>query len=1029
MRQQHIVMADAASGSGATQCSLVQGAQEAATGYDTVLCTVPGTLLPPIVADIMWGPAQMFRHGLITYQSNATIPLTQGEAGFSLLLNGLEVVTALDMEAIIPIGAPHSYYDGATYGGVWLDSISLVSRQGSPKHIPLSWSEADATNHTVQRAATIDITMPSSSSLFDLCGNSTKHEVVECDLSLEWEVSWGVDSDDSTPSLLAYTGLASISSHAHTCPPDCTRVDSGGTVMVVKQCQGYEFGAQCFDARTSQHCAFGAGEDCQPCPANAFCPGGYRAMPAEGYWTPDPALGAVYQCPSPSRLRCTGGTMSDDSSCGAGYDNSVPLCGACLPRYRSVDGGCEPCTSVAGSDASRSPYMAISMVAGCLMTIFLLLALFLGYSFRGSALPISAMFGFRVAAEVVVWLITTMQVFLQLTRVSSPGLPRSLRTLFSYFQALETDVSSLLPYECSDTSPFAYTYIAGGVAVAAALVSVVLNLCYCCRNASGCLGRAGTRWVAFGSSLLAVILYGSTLTKAIDALQCRTIMQPVVDQGVLTWEEATVWAHNTRVTCYVDSHFLVMFLALAVLAAVGLGVPLSLSAMARHHLVRSRNTGKASALTRQQPMEAGEEAIFTETPLVPQHGGGCRLCWRLPESLHRSLRMQRQLAIIYSYGQPWLRPFTLWMVLAVTLVTALVPAEEHRVLRGALLCSLMYAAAVFLCLPCVPTDHRFSKWKRVPRVLVYITSGSLALLQTMLTPLESTPSTLVLALSWLVFGLTLALPGVVIVSVVWWVLTLVSPGQACRCCLCGPHGRWRVGKSRAYRLLEFFSQESGEVATQQLLKAHGAGDVVAAMSGPNASEAISKLQASSSHAAPRRARQKSSVLSATVLNAVLSDSLFRRASLRGRLTTNPLARTGAIVSTNPLHALSMVHGAAPQTEQKVGKRRRRGSKLRRRSSISRPRRRNQVAMDIYGRLVRKATGSKVTQVLHSYVSDLARTRRKSRGARRKSFVPMNVPQQGEVSEEEGTCYDMNGYYDEDEEHEKQEAYAHDAYDG
>ena len=68
-------------------------------------------------------------------------------------------------------------------------------------------------------------------------------------------------------------------------------------------------------------CAFGSGDACQPCPANAMCPGGARCWPLPGYYTAAESSARVIPCSQPdAALKCTGWSAAfSQTQCGVGY--------------------------------------------------------------------------------------------------------------------------------------------------------------------------------------------------------------------------------------------------------------------------------------------------------------------------------------------------------------------------------------------------------------------------------------------------------------------------------------------------------------------------------------------------------------------------------------------------------------------------------------------------------------------------------------------------------------------------------------
>ena len=75
-------------------------------------------------------------------------------------------------------------------------------------------------------------------------------------------------------------------------------------------------------------CAFGSGSNCQPCPANALCPGGPRCWPLPGFWVAVESSPSVLPCALPgAAAKCTGWSSAlGQTKCGAGYLQVGAVC-------------------------------------------------------------------------------------------------------------------------------------------------------------------------------------------------------------------------------------------------------------------------------------------------------------------------------------------------------------------------------------------------------------------------------------------------------------------------------------------------------------------------------------------------------------------------------------------------------------------------------------------------------------------------------------------------------------------------------
>jgi len=103
-----------------------------------------------------------------------------------------------------------------------------------------------------------------------------------------------------------------------------------GALFYAEQCVGYTDFTTGACTNTSSpefaNCAFGAGEACRRCPADAICPGGFRAVPASaGFWTLAEASGESTPCMPPATERCMGWDASISAvRCGVGYRQHSP---------------------------------------------------------------------------------------------------------------------------------------------------------------------------------------------------------------------------------------------------------------------------------------------------------------------------------------------------------------------------------------------------------------------------------------------------------------------------------------------------------------------------------------------------------------------------------------------------------------------------------------------------------------------------------------------------------------------------------
>ena len=739
-----------------------------------VNCSTDDPTVPGIRASFVAGWSKPLSSSVIRYNNNASASVVQ-PFGFTLLLNGGESLRVPTMfpPAVAPLHADPPW----SLHRLRLVNATLSGTTTAPKTLPLPVQDdneaEDETRSTV-------IQMPSFNAMRALCvpangTSSTSSSVAsssQCNMKLTYTMALTFTNTTSTTDPNTKPPLL-LTRH---CPPDCTGIASGGVVAALEQCQGYATGAACLAASTAHKCAFGAGDQCRPCPNYAICPGGFLAFPIPGYCTAAPSSGRIYQCPAPSDVRCLGWDAAASAChCGPGYDASVPLCGACAPGYRFLDGDCLQCVPPGSSQSfATSSINTVAAIAATFVAIYVGLSLIVSYGFRSSQLPVSRWFGFRIAGEVVVWLLTTLPVFLQLTRVPSPGFPGFLRQLFSYFQTLEADFSSLFPYECTGSSPFSHHFTLSSIALAATAAAAMLSSFH--TNSAGCRQSSVCNWLQYGVFLVAVLLYGPMLSKSIDTFRCIDTQRPLaMPTGVVTWENVVVWAFDMRVPCYEGSHLAAIILAIMAFTGVGVGLPMLLSICACIRTSASVKRKINQALHSNKRVEG-----------LPAAHSASRNCWRLPEPIHAKAREERQWSILFMYGQPWLRPFTLWTMLVITVLSSVLEVSHYPTARAAVLSSLLYALSVFFMISKVPADYQWSHWKRLPRSYVYFASGTLVLLQSLVERTRigtASDNEAVLVLSWVMFVLTVAAPLVLLAKCIALDRCKLVGRRQSRCCL------------------------------------------------------------------------------------------------------------------------------------------------------------------------------------------------------------------------------------------------------
>lgn len=200
-----------------------------------------------------------------------------------------------------------------------------------------------------------------------------------------------------------------------------------------------------------RQCAFiDAAGECTACPANVVCPGGARAIPYPGFYTPAESSGLIRPCRPPALERCVGW---DDAAgavrCGVPYSPQSLGCGACaVGWYPSHDGSCSRCPA---SDSLAPVARAIGLfiaaaltVVGSVLFFTWALALAVGGTVQG---------GFARSVDLLVWTVMLLQVVAQVGRTAAPGLPPAVQSLFLGLAALQLE-DVALPSACWRMYPF-----------------------------------------------------------------------------------------------------------------------------------------------------------------------------------------------------------------------------------------------------------------------------------------------------------------------------------------------------------------------------------------------------------------------------------------------------------------------------------------------------------------------------------------------------------------------------------------------
>ena len=379
------------------------------------------------------------------------------------------------------------------------------------------------------------------------------------------------------------------------CPSACPGRNSPGVsaagsseygVYVTSQCTGFpEPGPQCFAEALRRVCAFGQGGACSACGEGAVCPGGFRRWPLAGYWAPSEAAPAgVTRCAVPAQERCLGWDATAGAAmCGVGYDPAAPACGGCDEGFYPETGGqCAACPSGPGHE---NMLLAIGLFLAACTALFLLvaaairaLAWFKGGTVGG---------GLYRASEFVMWTITTLQVFVQVGRDASPGLPAFLQSFYGRLRLLQLDSASLLHPACYVLGAFTMEIVQLGGALLLVALSAGLSAWRKTEAARGTkpanasvsscvfwlwLLAEAKPWMRRACLVLLTLLYPLVANTAFTLVHCVSSAAPGGQGGGAS--ELRL-ASSTFYVCYGEEHFAAGVLAWACIVFVVGGFPLA----------------------------------------------------------------------------------------------------------------------------------------------------------------------------------------------------------------------------------------------------------------------------------------------------------------------------------------------------------------------------------------------------------------------------------------------------------------------
>eukprot|EP00466_Bigelowiella_natans_P017014 jgi/Bigna1/91869/estExt_fgenesh1_pg.C_1260016 len=247
------------------------------------------------------------------------------------------------------------------------------------------------------------------------------------------------------------------------CPGQCSIEGLG--FFYTDQCQGFTSPLECAQIQNNvEGCAFGVGDSCRPCDRNAYCPGGVRMWPRQGFWTANERVGHVNKCPAPSQVRCQGWSFVDsESECGEGYTGT--LCSSCDDGFYEELGICRRCPSRTGSIFRVAILCAIAII------VFIIVYLCLKFSKVSEGKPELKPLVTWQAKDFAIWTILMLQHFALVTSTATATAPATAAVL-SWMNIASLDFQAVGP-ECfsRNSDAFAKEYaVFSSILVAMALL-------------------------------------------------------------------------------------------------------------------------------------------------------------------------------------------------------------------------------------------------------------------------------------------------------------------------------------------------------------------------------------------------------------------------------------------------------------------------------------------------------------------------------------------------------------------------------
>ena len=451
-----------------------------------------------------------------------------------------------------------------------------------------------------------------------------------------------------------------------------------------------------------------------------------------GYWAASESSAQIEKCHPPASLRCQGWSAAVEKVvCGVGYDPESRLCQACASGYYTQDGVCHECPEV--STAVSVSVLSLSIVILTVLFLFTCLAIWVHRTIAAHELPTPLKQRLLLAAKVTVWTVLNLQLFVQVAKLSSPGIPQWMRDIFSSMRIIQFDLGGIAPPECDDTNPFLrhnVVLVFGCIFLALSGAQFLPKLRRLCQPG----------FVKFLLALLVkgvAMIYPLVVNTAFDVLNC-----------VPTASSIDVWQNNSFVTCWDGIHLAPAVGAMFTLAFYGIGAPLMLfwigrryahraikferlllaeDALAANHLFihegfDAQSLPPASRSVYHSAREDSSRPTDPATPRTRLRPPGCRnLCprWCFLTTRQQVLLLQySKYGSTFEIGQPWFQPVFLLLFFFLALLDVAVPfaSLEARIAKG--VCQAISVTIMTILFLLLPVEVNFGLWRRWPRFYV-----------------------------------------------------------------------------------------------------------------------------------------------------------------------------------------------------------------------------------------------------------------------------------------------------------------------